>query len=174
MGGSEMSDTIKFPLAALEQLCNEIDTSASDEIERLTRERDEARNKLADALQEIDLRTLDFERMKQERDEARERAERYRLEANAMMMQRDMKPKINIEDYAEWKNRDCNYKASNGQTYHFEIYRSNYSIVWECQITGEGNRMCHHPDPHLTAAGVKKNAIKFLESALKKRGALNA
>jgi hypothetical protein len=46
-----MSDTIKFPLAALEQLCNEIDTSASDEIESLERERDEARavaNELAD------------------------------------------------------------------------------------------------------------------------------
>ena len=28
-------------------------------------------------------------KLKQERDEARERAERYRLEANAMMMQRD-------------------------------------------------------------------------------------
>jgi hypothetical protein len=35
---------------------------------RLERERDEARNKMADALQEVDLRTLDFERMKQERD----------------------------------------------------------------------------------------------------------
>lgn len=31
------------------------------------RERDEARNKMADALQEVDLRTLDFERMKKER-----------------------------------------------------------------------------------------------------------
>jgi uncharacterized coiled-coil DUF342 family protein len=38
-----MNDTIKFPLAALEQLCNQIDTSASDEIKRLERERDEAR-----------------------------------------------------------------------------------------------------------------------------------
>jgi hypothetical protein len=38
---------------------------------RLERERDEARNKMADALQEVDVRTLDFERMKQERDEAR-------------------------------------------------------------------------------------------------------
>ena len=32
----------------------------------------EVRNKMADALQEVDLRTLDFERMKQERDEAQE------------------------------------------------------------------------------------------------------
>jgi hypothetical protein len=39
---------------------------------KLERERDEARNKMADALQEVDLRTLDFERMKKERDEARE------------------------------------------------------------------------------------------------------
>jgi len=38
----------------------------------LERERDEARNKMADALQEVDLRTLDFERMKKERDEARQ------------------------------------------------------------------------------------------------------
>ena len=41
-----------------------------DHAQKLERERDEARNKMADALQEIDLRTLDFERMKQERDEA--------------------------------------------------------------------------------------------------------
>lgn len=59
------------------------------EIQRITKERDEARNKMADALQEVDLRTLDYERIKQERDEAREKAERYRLEANAMMLQRD-------------------------------------------------------------------------------------
>jgi hypothetical protein len=36
------------------------------------KERDRALNRMADALQEVDLRTLDFERMKQERDEARE------------------------------------------------------------------------------------------------------
>jgi hypothetical protein len=42
---------------------------------RVVRERDEARNKMADALQEVDLRTLDFERMIQERDEAREESE---------------------------------------------------------------------------------------------------
>ena len=44
---------------------------------RLERERDEAREKMADALQEVDLRTLDFERMKQERDEARNLARVY-------------------------------------------------------------------------------------------------
>jgi hypothetical protein len=43
-----------------------------NEIQKLIKECDEARNKMADALQEVDLRTLDFERMKQERDEARE------------------------------------------------------------------------------------------------------
>ena len=91
------------------------------EIQRITKERDEARVKMADALQDVDLRTLDFERMKQERDEAirqrdetnessvfscnfyyeeklkaererdeaREKAERYRLDANALMLQRD-------------------------------------------------------------------------------------
>jgi predicted acylesterase/phospholipase RssA len=41
-------------------------------INKICNERDEARNKIADALQEVDLRTLDFDRMKQERDEARE------------------------------------------------------------------------------------------------------
>ena len=40
---------------------------------KLKEERDEARDKMADALQEVDLRTLDYERMKQERDEAREK-----------------------------------------------------------------------------------------------------
>ena len=84
------------------------------------------------------------------------------------------KPKINIEDYADWEDRDCDYKASNGQTYHLAIYRSDYSVAWRCQITGEGNGMCHHPDPHLTAAGAKKNGIKFVETALKEFGALNA
>ena len=46
----------------------------------LERERDEARNKMADALQEVDLRTLDFERMKEERDEAREELNNIRKE----------------------------------------------------------------------------------------------
>lgn len=47
----------------------------ADFARKLERERDEARNKMADALQEVDLRTLDYERMKQERDEAREALE---------------------------------------------------------------------------------------------------
>lgn len=41
---------------------------AIDLARKLERERDEAMEKLADALQEVDLRTLDFARMKQERD----------------------------------------------------------------------------------------------------------
>ena len=41
-------------------------------VNKLFNERDDARNKIADALQEVDLRTLDFERMKQERDNAME------------------------------------------------------------------------------------------------------
>jgi hypothetical protein len=41
--------------------------------EKLERERDEARNRFADALQELDLRTLDFERVKAERDDLRDR-----------------------------------------------------------------------------------------------------
>jgi hypothetical protein len=49
-------------------------TIALDEVSNLSKtlrdERDEARVKMADALQDVDLRTLDFERMKQERDEA--------------------------------------------------------------------------------------------------------
>jgi hypothetical protein len=51
---------------------------AVSEKEKAIRERNEALNKMADALQEVDLRTLDFERMKQERDEAREEAHRFR------------------------------------------------------------------------------------------------
>ncbi len=45
------------------------------ELAAIERERDEAREKLADALQEVDLRTLDFERVKAERDDLRERYE---------------------------------------------------------------------------------------------------
>ena len=45
---------------------------AVSEKEKAICERNEALNKMADALMEVDLRTLDYERMKQERDEARE------------------------------------------------------------------------------------------------------
>lgn len=51
-------------------------------MEKLERERDEAREHLSAANHFL-------EKFISERDEAREKAERYRLEANAMMMQRD-------------------------------------------------------------------------------------
>ena len=50
---------------------NETNESSKYAVDYAIRERDEAREKMADALQEVDLRTLDFERMKLERDEAR-------------------------------------------------------------------------------------------------------
>jgi hypothetical protein len=52
---------------------------------RVVRERDEARNKMADALQEVDLRTLDYDRMKKERDEARELAQQM-SESNQVLL----------------------------------------------------------------------------------------
>jgi hypothetical protein len=48
-----------------------------EELLAVERER-EAREKLADALQEVDLRTLDFERMRAERNEARHEIEGWR------------------------------------------------------------------------------------------------
>jgi hypothetical protein len=54
-----------------------------DRLELVERERDGAR-KLADELFHQDQTRLILER-----DEARDKAERYRLEANALMMQRD-------------------------------------------------------------------------------------
>jgi uncharacterized coiled-coil DUF342 family protein len=64
---------------------------------RLLMERDEAREKLADALQEVDLRTLDFDRMRAERDEAREKIERqaerisnlFEKDQTRLLMERD-------------------------------------------------------------------------------------
>jgi hypothetical protein len=85
-----------------------------------------------------------------------------------------MSNKIDIEKYAERKDKSCDCKASNGKTYHLSIVRHCYRVAWTCQITGEGSGMCHHPDPHWSAAGCKKNAIQYLEAALKERGALNA
>jgi hypothetical protein len=43
---------------------------------KLERERDEARNRLADTLQEVDLRTLDYERIKEQNAKLRDIAER--------------------------------------------------------------------------------------------------
>ena len=48
-----------------------------NEIQKLLKELAETRNKMADALQEVDLRTLDFERMKQELHAARATAARW-------------------------------------------------------------------------------------------------
>lgn len=60
---------------------------------KLERERDEMQNKMADVLQEVDLRTLDFERMRQERDEAREKydnlASEHMLAINKLCNERD-------------------------------------------------------------------------------------
>ena len=56
-------------------------------------ERDEALTTIEDAKRALNATEegilLAAMRVKEERDEAREKAERYRLEANAMMMQRD-------------------------------------------------------------------------------------
>lgn len=56
---------------------------------RLERERDEAREELNNMQDQRDLAMKVIARLERERDEAREKAERYRLEANAMMLQRD-------------------------------------------------------------------------------------
>lgn len=62
--------------------------------QRLERERDEARKQL-DNLNATAIHSCHNECkrpmcvLRRERDEAREKAERYRLEANAMMLQRD-------------------------------------------------------------------------------------
>ena len=55
----------------------------------LERERDEARNKMADALQEVDLRTLDFERMKEERDDALSQIYQAECRAERFCQERD-------------------------------------------------------------------------------------
>lgn len=59
-----MSDVIKYPLSAAIELCEQLDNDETN----------------------YRLKMLEYKR---ERDEAREKAERYRIEANAMMMQRD-------------------------------------------------------------------------------------
>lgn len=67
-----------------------------NEIQKLIKECDEARNKMADALQEVDLRTLDFERMKEERDEAREAFSELWQYADALL------PEIDEETLNRW------------------------------------------------------------------------
>jgi chromosome segregation ATPase len=56
---------------------------------KLERERDEARNKMADALQEVDLRALDFERMKEERDDALSQIYQAECRAERFCQERD-------------------------------------------------------------------------------------
>ena len=56
---------------------------------RVVRERDEAREDLEFRRGLYKVQDEYFETARRERDEAREKAERYRLEANAIMMQRD-------------------------------------------------------------------------------------
>jgi hypothetical protein len=59
--------TLKLALEVFTELAN-----------TLKQERDEAREKMADALQEVDLRILDLERMKQERNKARQQNSKLR------------------------------------------------------------------------------------------------
>ena len=47
------------------------------------------------------------QRLERERDEAREKAERYRLEANAMMLQRDEAQK-HLQDIGEYGTEEIN------------------------------------------------------------------
>ena len=58
-------------------------------INKLCNERDEALNKMADALQEVDLRTLDFERMKEERDDALSQIYQAECRAERFCQERD-------------------------------------------------------------------------------------
>ena len=70
------------------------------------KERDEAREKMADALQEVDLRMLDFERMKEERDKANEDLHKQLVQFDQLF---DEAEKIRIErdeareEIKEWK-----------------------------------------------------------------------
>ena len=59
------------------------------DINKLCNERDEALNKMADALQEVDLRTLDFERMKEERDDALSQIYQAECRAERFCQERD-------------------------------------------------------------------------------------
>lgn len=83
-------------------------------ITELIIERDKAREKKADALQEVDLRTLDFERMKQERDEAREERS---IAFEAAMRSYDLNSKLknerdearkHLEDVKEYGTEEIN------------------------------------------------------------------
>ena len=110
----DMSDVIKYPLSAAIELCEQLDNDETNyrlKILEYKRERDEARidaqksKAYKRVLKETNLRQTERIRYLEgatnhacgtplsvalrERDEARDKAERYRLEANAIMMQRD-------------------------------------------------------------------------------------
>ena len=92
--GLQLGDFIKPNIEPkLRQLIKERDearevaSGLAKQAERLRKERNESRSKMADALQEVDLRTLDFERIKQELHAARAEAAKWEAiafwEANA-------------------------------------------------------------------------------------------
>ena len=110
----DMSDVIKYPLSAAIELCEQLDNDETNyrlKMLEYKRERDEARidaqksKAYKRVLKETNLRQTERIRYLEgatnhacgtplsvalrERDEARDKAERYRLEANAIMMQRD-------------------------------------------------------------------------------------
>ncbi len=66
---------------------------------RLERERDEAKNKMADALQEVDLRTLDLERMK---DKYATEATEHMLAVNKLCGERDEANEELSKKYVEY------------------------------------------------------------------------
>lgn len=110
----DMSDVIKYPLSAAIELCEQLDNDETNyhlKMLEYKRERDEARidaqksKAYKRVLKETNLRQTERIRYLEgatnhacgtplsvalrERDEAREKAERYRLDANALMLQRD-------------------------------------------------------------------------------------
>ena len=73
----------------------------------LERERDEAREALVRSNHFLQQSEENLESIYKERDEAQDKAERYRLEANAMMMQRDEARK-HLEDVKEYGTEEIN------------------------------------------------------------------
>jgi len=98
----------------------------------LQQERDEAREKMADALQEVDLRTLDFDRMKQERDEARDametcrRVSRVDCEQNAKRAEQYHVQNLTLE-----RERDeAREQAHRFRSLHYSHLGINGSASW--------------------------------------------
>ena len=95
-GGNEMSDlpTPETDLLYLKQRPSIVQMTTHfnqfvKKCKQLERERDKANEDLHKQLVQYDQLFDEAEKIRIERDEARDKAERYRLEANAMMMQRD-------------------------------------------------------------------------------------